>query len=65
MMLRLEIFEQQLDAGTLSDFSQKIYGALSNHVRLGLREIGVKPRSAAPPTPMSLATKMALKASRP
>jgi hypothetical protein len=50
MMLRLELFEQQLDDGTLSDFSQKIYGALSNHVRLGLRDLGLKPRAPKQPS---------------
>ncbi|HZZ61494.1 MAG TPA: hypothetical protein VFE63_10000 [Roseiarcus sp.] len=43
MMLRLEKFEQRLDNGTPTEFDQKVYGALSNHVRLGLRELGLKP----------------------
>ena len=56
MMLRLELFEQRLDEGKLTGFDQKIYGALSNHVRLGLRELGLKSRSEEPATPMSFAT---------
>ena len=48
MMLRLEQFDQRLDDGTLTEFDQKIYGALSNHVRLGLRELGLKRRVEKP-----------------
>lgn len=36
----------------MTELDQKIYGALCNHVRLGLREIGVRPsepRSAPAP----------------
>jgi hypothetical protein len=43
MMLRLDQFDSRLGAGTMTELDQKIYGALCNHVRLGLREIGVKP----------------------
>jgi hypothetical protein len=59
MMLRLELFEQRLDAGELTEFDQKIYGALSNHVRLGLRELGLKSRGEK--APITLADKMAAK----
>ena len=62
MMLRLDTFDARLDAGTMTELDQKIYGALCNHVRLGLREIGVRPsepRSASgvatPATPASSA----------
>ena len=36
-MLRLEQFDEKLDAGTLTEFDSKVFSALNNHIRLSLR----------------------------
>jgi hypothetical protein len=46
--LRLELFDEKLTAGKLTDYDTKVYGALHNSFRLMMREIGVKPTLAAP-----------------
>jgi hypothetical protein len=56
MMLRLEQFDERLDAGTLTEFDSKVFSALNNHIRLSLRELGLK---EPPPKPPNLAEYMA------
>ncbi len=50
-MLRLELLDERLAGGTGSDHDERAYNALSNSVRLGLRELNLKsanPVSSAP-----------------
>jgi hypothetical protein len=46
--LRLQLFDEKMAAGELTDHDARVYGALHNALRLMLREVGVKP-SAQPP----------------
>lgn len=48
--LRLEIFDQKITDGDLTDHDARVYGALHNAFRLMLREIGLKPTAPRPPT---------------
>jgi hypothetical protein len=45
-MLKLELFDAKMTAGTWTDHDARTYGRLSNALRLMLRELGLK---AAPP----------------
>src|SRR3954447_18527237 len=54
--LRLELFDEKITAGTLTDHDGRVYGALHNSFRLMLRELGLK---AAPPAAPSLAELLA------
>jgi hypothetical protein len=47
--LRLEMFDEKLSAGTLTDHDGRIYGALHNSFRLMLRELGIKGSVGAQP----------------
>lgn len=50
-MLQLEKFDEKLSAG--GDFTShdaRAFSALGNQIRLGLRDLGLKPVKAAPPT---------------
>ena len=49
-LLRLELLDEKLTAGTLTDHDGRTFGALSNQVRLIARELGVKasPERATP-----------------
>ena len=44
MTYRLEEFDQQLSNGSLTDYDTKVFSALSNHIRLSLRDLGLKAR---------------------
>jgi hypothetical protein len=41
-MLRLELLDEKLTAGTWTDHDARTFGGLSNAVRLLARELGVK-----------------------
>jgi hypothetical protein len=47
-MLRLELLDEKMSAGTWSDHDGRVYGALNNSLRLYLRELGLKPAEAKP-----------------
>jgi hypothetical protein len=40
--LKLELYDQKLTSGDLTDHDSRMYGGLSNNLRLLLRELGVK-----------------------
>jgi hypothetical protein len=42
-MLRLELMDKLAETGNWSNWDGRVFGALSNHVRLCLRELGVMP----------------------
>ena len=47
-MLRIELFEDKIIAGEpCSDLGGRIYNALRNSVRLGLKQLGLEPKAAA------------------
>lgn len=47
-MLQLELFDQKLSTeGAFTAHDARAFGALGNQVRLGLRELGVKPAPKA------------------
>jgi hypothetical protein len=64
--LRLELFDEKIAAGTLTDHDARVYGALHNSFRLLLREIGMR-GAAARATSLAeyLAAKAAAKAAAP
>jgi hypothetical protein len=45
-MLRLQLLDEKLSNGGLSDHDGRIYGALGNSLRLTLRELGMKAAAA-------------------
>ena len=50
-MLRLELLDEKMTAGTWTDHDARTFGGLSNAVRLLARELGVKaPPAVAPPS---------------
>jgi hypothetical protein len=42
IMWRLELFDEKFDDGTITEFDSKVFSGLNNHVRLALRELGLK-----------------------
>ncbi len=46
--LRLQLFDEKIDAGSLTDHDARVYGALHNAFRLLIRELGLKPAAVAP-----------------
>ena len=61
--LRLELMDEELlQTGELSAYASRAYGALSNALRLNLRELGIKPPE---PKPASLGDIMARHARPP
>ena len=49
-LLRLEMFDEKIVAGSMTDHDGRVAHALRNSVRLALRDLGLKPTSARPPT---------------
>ena len=47
--LRLELFDEKIATGTITDHDARVYGALHNSFRLMLRELGL--HAKAPPAP--------------
>ncbi len=47
-MLRLELLDEKLAGAVGTDHDERAYNALSNSVRLGLRELGLRPADPAP-----------------
>jgi hypothetical protein len=47
IMWRLELFDEKFDDGTITEFDSKVFSGLNNHVRLALRELGLKAKSPA------------------
>src|SRR5262249_24873793 len=54
--LRLELFDEKLATGAITDHDARVYGALHNGFRLMLRELGIK---AAPAPALTLAEVLA------
>lgn len=48
--LRLELYDRKLAAGEFTDHDGRVYNALHNALRLGLRELGMKSTAAKPLT---------------
>lgn len=48
--LRLELFDEKLAAGPITDVDSRTYGALHNSFRLMLRDLGIKGAAARPAT---------------
>ena len=48
--LRLHLFDEKIAASTITDHDARVYGALHNALRLMLREIGMRPAAARPPS---------------
>jgi hypothetical protein len=46
-MLRLELFDEKMTAGEWTDKDGKVYGGLSNSIRLIMRELGLKGSAVA------------------
>jgi hypothetical protein len=46
-MLRLELFDEKMAAGEWTDKDGKVYGGLSNSIRLIMRELGLKGSAVA------------------
>jgi hypothetical protein len=42
-MLRLELLDAKMASGNWTEYDGRVFGALSNHVRLCCRELGMKP----------------------
>ena len=42
---RVELFDEKFDDGTITEFDSKVFSGLNNHVRLALRELGLKAKS--------------------
>jgi hypothetical protein len=55
-MLRLELLDQKMTSGNWTDHDGRVFGGLNNAVRLGLRELGLRP---TPPKQPSLAEVLA------
>jgi hypothetical protein len=49
-MLKLELMDAKLAGDTWTDHDARTYGGLGNAVRLGLRDLGLKPAPAKPVT---------------
>jgi hypothetical protein len=58
-IVRLELFDAEMAAGTISDHDARVAHALRNSVRLSLRELGLQPK---PPPAPSLAEHFAKRA---
>jgi hypothetical protein len=48
-LLRLEIFDEKIAAGSMTEHDGRVAHALRNSVRLVLRELGLKPTAPKPP----------------
>jgi hypothetical protein len=51
-MLKLEMFDAKMTAGTWTDHDARTYGGLSNSLRLMLRELGLKGSGVKPTSPL-------------
>ena len=51
MLLQAELLDEKLARGEFTPHDVRVYGALNNAIRLGLREIGLKSKSADEATP--------------
>lgn len=49
-MLRLELFDEKIAAGTMSDHDGRVMHALRNSVRLALRDLGLEAKAPPPKT---------------
>ena len=57
--LRLELYDRKLAAGEFTDHDGRVYNALHNALRLGLREIGMKAAVAKAPSLADIAAQIA------
>ena len=51
MLLQAELLDEKLAKGEFTPHDVRVYGALNNAIRLGLREIGLKSKAADKATP--------------
>ncbi len=49
-MLRLQLLDEKMEAGSWTDHDARTFGGLSNSLRLMLRELGLKAAVAPPPS---------------
>ena len=63
--LRLELFDEKLAGGTMTDHDARAYGALHNSFRLLLRELGMKAAPKPAPTLAEILARPAAQATAP